>query len=135
MRAWHVLQEINPVLNSYQRPQITEELVRYFVTHKMHKRQMREHGWENNYLLPAHDLPPNAFGHRNQFRHLALGTDGQKQTNYSHPDLLPLLFPWLYPYGKGHWNFTGHENHDSQFPSVQDTQSTKRLTIKEYGRK
>lgn len=138
---------MNPLLQSYSQPTITQELVQYFVSQDKFKTQLNQHGWTNNYLMPAHDIAPTASHHLNQFEHLSIGTDGRKSINYSHEHLLPLLFPWLYPLGKGHWSFTTGHNSLTDLTSSSDEDNdelddvhepthtrNKKLTIKQYAK-
>lgn len=70
-QAWKAPKQINPILQQYSEPQVSEELVRYFVSHDKFKNRIQQHGWTNNYLFPAHDIPPSSSHHHNTFQHLA----------------------------------------------------------------
>lgn len=100
--AYAALQRVNPLLARYSLPKLTYSLVNYHVEENKRHVGINE-GWQNNALFGNDDTSPQASDV--DFYDLLIGEDSSgKYIRYSHPSLIALLFPWLFPNATGHYS-------------------------------
>lgn len=100
--AYEALQKVNPLIARYSLPKLTYALVNYHV-YENSKFIGATDGWRNNALFAKDDTNPQATDV--EFKDLIIGEDSVgKYVRYSHPSLIALLFPDLFPHCKGHYS-------------------------------
>lgn len=101
-QAYQALQRVHPLLARYDLPKLTYALVNYHVSENK-KHVGIDKRWVNNALFSINDVNPQATDV--EFKELIVGEDDVgKMIRYSHPSLLALLFPHLYPTCTGHYS-------------------------------
>lgn len=101
-QAYRALQNVHPLLARYDLPKLTYSLVNYHV-HENKKHVGADKGWVNNALFANDDVNPQASDV--DFKDLIIGEDNVgKFIRYSHPSLLALVFPHLFPTCTGHYS-------------------------------
>ncbi|KAG2210441.1 hypothetical protein INT47_002383 [Mucor saturninus] len=93
--AYEALEKVNPLIARYQLPKLTYALVNYHISENKQYVGAAE-GWKNNALFAKDDTNPQATDV--EFTDLIIGEDNVgKSVKYSHPSLIALLFPHLFP--------------------------------------
>lgn len=100
--AYEALKKVNPLIARYELPKLTYSLVNYHIKENKHYIGVAK-GWKNNALFAKDDTNPQAADV--EFNDLIIGEDnGGKLVKYSHPSLMALLFPHLFPTCTGHYS-------------------------------
>ncbi|KAI8327322.1 hypothetical protein EDC96DRAFT_453425 [Choanephora cucurbitarum] len=102
--AYAALQRAHPLSARYRLQPLLYSLVNYHIKENAkHIGIRRRNEWPNNYLLPEDTVHPQAL--EPEFENLYIGQDSTgMNVRMSHPSLLALLFPSLYPECKGHYS-------------------------------
>lgn len=100
--AYRALQAVNPLIARYRMPKLTYSLINYHVEENREHIRVDNH-WQNNALFANDDTNPQAANV--DFNDLIIGEDNNgKYIRYTHPSLIALVFPWLFPKCKGHFS-------------------------------
>lgn len=100
--AYEALKKVNPLIARYSLPKLTYSLVNYHVSENKKYIGVTE-GWKNNALFSKDDTNPQATDV--EFKDLIIGQDYDgRSVKYSHPSLIALMFPDLFPNCKGHYS-------------------------------
>ncbi|KAF7721571.1 hypothetical protein EC973_004489 [Apophysomyces ossiformis] len=107
-RAWDQLLPYKPLLQRHSEPENIAKMLAYHITTSaVH---MFEHGWHHNMIIPVEDVPP-AVGDR-RLEDLVVSHDGLQSMAYADPSLVALLFPYIYPFCRGHYSIVDRQGAD-----------------------
>lgn len=100
--AFRQLQDQHPLLRRYQLPERAQFLTEYHLRENNSNVRVNAN-WNHQHLLPSEGVNANAA--EVNYNDLVKGTDANHAfVKTSHPALMALMFPWLFPKCEGHYS-------------------------------
>lgn len=120
-QSFDELCELNPRLREFNRPEVQQIYARFALAKVTQRGDPLPQGtWPMNYLMPMGDVVPNAADRI--LDDLTLGSIRDYDVKLKdHPDLLTLLFPYLYSNGEGYYRFVNESSNSRQMDNTRTT--------------